>query len=101
MGLRSLFTRRATSSSTRSPAPAPVQARAPEPLTREQMADLEVARVEFLRVAEEAGLKSFHACSRDGSRWQDDAESVRAMTVLVKEAQHAEESIPERREQDR
>lgn len=85
MGLRSLFNRHTKPAPSRSPAPHRVQTAASESLTPEQIADLNAAWAEFLRVAEEVGLKSFHACSRDGSRWQDDPESVRAMTALIKD----------------
>ena len=91
VGLRSLFTRRRTPASS-SPA---VQAAAREPLTPAQLADLAAARTEFLRVAEESGLKSLHACSRDGSHWQDDPESVRTMTALIKDAHDTAETTSE------
>ncbi|QOT20027.1 hypothetical protein HMI59_25330 (plasmid) [Paenarthrobacter sp. YJN-5] len=64
-------------------------------MTPAQLADLAAARTEFLRVAEESGLKSLHACSRDGSHWQDDPESVRAMTALIKDAHDTAETTSE------
>ncbi|MDR7166138.1 hypothetical protein J2X12_004192 [Pseudarthrobacter oxydans] len=30
-------------------------------------------------------MKSFRACTRDGSRWEDNPESVRAMTRMIKD----------------
>lgn len=94
VGLRSLFTRHKKPAPTRTPAPAQVQTVVREPLTPEQLAELNAARAEFLHVAEEAGLKSFRACSVDASRWQDDLETVRAMTALIKETQLRDEDKP-------
>ncbi len=73
----------------RSPAPMPAQT-VRKPLTPEQLADLNSAWGEFRHVAAEAGVKSFHACSRDGGRWQDDPATVRAMTALIKETHLSE-----------
>ncbi|MDR7161780.1 hypothetical protein [Arthrobacter sp. BE255] len=84
MGLRSFFTRR------RAPAPAQpsavVVATKREPLTPAQLADLEAAWAELEQAATEAGV-SFHACTRDGSRWQDDPQSVRAMAETIRRTQ--------------
>lgn len=65
-----------------------------EPLTPEHLADLDSARGEFLHVAGEAGLNYVHACSLDGSRWQDDPEAVRAITALIKEIHDADANTP-------
>lgn len=40
-----------------------------EPLTPEQLKDLEAAWVELNQAVEESGVKSFHACTRDGRYW--------------------------------
>jgi hypothetical protein len=81
VGLRSFFTRR------RAPAAAQpsavVVATEREPLTPAQLADLEAAWAELQQAAKEAGV-SFHACTRDGSRWQDDPQSVRAMADTIR-----------------
>jgi hypothetical protein len=57
------------------------------PLTPAQLADLEGAWAELRQAAQEAGVKSFSACTRDGSRWEENPDSVRAMTRMIKGAQ--------------
>jgi hypothetical protein len=59
----------------------------PEPLTPAQLADLEVAWAELQQAFKEAGVTSFRACTRDGSRWQDNPESVRAMAETIRRTQ--------------
>lgn len=58
--------------------------------TPEQLADLDAARAELLQLAAEVGVKSLNACPRDGSRWQDDPATIRAITAVLREA-HLEE----------
>ncbi|MFF1831136.1 hypothetical protein [Paenarthrobacter sp. NPDC058040] len=94
MGLKSLFTRHTKPAPPRSPAPLGVPAVVREPLTPEQLADLDSARGEFLHVAGEAGLNYVHAYSLDGSRWQDDPEAVRAITALIKEILDSDTNTP-------
>ncbi|MFB8369593.1 hypothetical protein ACFC25_09530 [Pseudarthrobacter sp. NPDC055928] len=85
MGLRSFFTRR------RAPAAAEpsavVVAPEREPLSPAQLADLEAAWAELQQAAKEAGVTPFNACTRDGSRWQDDPQSVRAMAETIRRTQ--------------
>lgn len=57
------------------------------PLTPAQLADLEEAWTELRQAAQEAGVKSFSACTRDGSRWEENPGSVRAMTRMIQDAQ--------------
>jgi hypothetical protein len=85
VGLRSFFTRRRTPAAGESSAV--VVAADREPLTPAQLADLEVAWAELRQAAQESGVISFRACTRDGSRWQDDLESVRAMTDTIRRTQ--------------
>ncbi|MDQ0733250.1 hypothetical protein [Arthrobacter sp. B1I2] len=56
-------------------------------LTPAQVADLKAAWSELRQAVQEAGVISFHGCTRDGSRWQDNPESVRAMTRTIKGTQ--------------
>ena len=85
MGLRSFFTlRRAPAAAEPS---AVVVATEREPLTPAQLADLEAAWAELQQAAKGAGVPSFRACTRDGSRWQDDPESVRAMAETIRRTQ--------------
>lgn len=85
MGLRSFFTRRRTPATADSSAV--VVATEREPLTPAQLADLEVAWAELRQAVKESGVISFRACTRDGSRWQEDPESVRAMTDTIRRTQ--------------
>jgi hypothetical protein len=84
VGLQSFFTRRRTPAAAEPSAV--VVATEREPLTPAQLADLEAAWAELQQAAKEAGV-SFHACTRDGSRWQDDPQSVRAMAETIKRTQ--------------
>jgi DNA-binding transcriptional regulator YdaS (Cro superfamily) len=85
VGLRSFFTRRRTPAAGESSAV--VAATEREPLTPAQLADLEVAWAELRQAVQESGVTSFHACTRDGSRWQDNPESVRAMADTIRRTQ--------------
>lgn len=85
MGLRSFFTLRRTPAAAES-SPA-VVAPEREPLKPAQLADLEAAWVELRQAATEAGVMSLQACTRDGSRWQDDPQSVRAMAETIRHTQ--------------
>ena len=85
MGLRSFFTLRRTPAAAESSAV--VVATEREPLTPAQLADLEAAWAELRQAAKEAGVTSFHACTREGSRWQDGPESVRAMADTIRRTQ--------------
>lgn len=85
MGLRSFFTRRQTPTAAESPAL--VVATEREPLTPAQLADLEAAWAELQQATKEAGVTPLHACTRDGSRWQDDPQSVRAMAETIRRTQ--------------
>jgi len=85
--LRDLLGRRRTPVAAESiPVASPVETERP-PLTPAQLADLEEAWAELHQAAREAGVKSFSACTRDGSRWEENPDSVRAMTRTIKDAQ--------------
>lgn len=85
MGLRSFFARRREPAAAESSAA--LVATEPEPLTPAQLADLEAAWAELRQTATEAGVMSLQACTRDGSRWQDDPQSVRAMAETIRHTQ--------------
>ncbi|MDE8670890.1 hypothetical protein PY310_20170 [Pseudarthrobacter sp. H3Y2-7] len=92
--MRSFFTRRRTPAAAESSAV--VVATDREPLTPAQLADLEVAWAELRQAVQESGVTSFHACTRDGSRWQDDPVSVRAMADTIRRTQkYTAEGIPD------
>ena len=65
-----------------------------EQLNTEQLADLNAARAELLQVAAEVGVSSLNACPRDGSRWQDDPETIRTITAVLREAHSEEQRSP-------
>ena len=76
------------------PAASPVEAER-SPLTPAQLADLEEAWAELRQAAQQAGVKSFSACTRDGSRWEESGDSVRAMTRMIRDAQKYTVERPE------
>lgn len=84
--LRDLLGRRRTPAAAAGSFPVAVETERP-PLTPAQLADLEEAWAELRQAAQEAGVKSFSACTRDGSRWEENPDSVRAMTRTIKDAQ--------------
>jgi len=100
MGLRNFLNWRSLPTEGGTP-PAAVQD-APveqEPLTAghvspEQLAELDAARAELLQLAAEVGVKSLNACPRDGSRWQDDPETIRTITAVLREAHSEEQRSP-------
>lgn len=94
MGLRSFFTRHRTPSTVPVSAwvPGAVKTPAWAPLSPDELAELDVARKDFLQAAEQAGMKSVHGCSRDGRRWQDDPRTVRAMAALIRDVHHHEDT---------
>lgn len=85
MGLRSFFSRRREP--TEAEPSAGVVATERGPVTPAQLADLKAAWAELQQAATETGVMSLHACTRDGSRWQDDPHSVRAMTETIRNTQ--------------
>lgn len=85
MGLRSFFTRRRPPAAAESPAV--VVATEHEPLPPAQLADLEAPWAELQQATKETGMTPFHACTRDGSRWQDDPQSVWAIAETIRRTQ--------------
>jgi hypothetical protein len=86
--LRDFLGRRRTPTAAVGPFPVASTAEAERtPLTPAQLADLEEAWAELRQAAQEAGVKSFSACTRDGSRWEENPDSVRAMTRMIQDAQ--------------
>ena len=87
MGLREFFGRRRTPAAAKpSPLASATETERP-PLTPAQLADLEEAWTELRQAAQEAGVISFRGCTRDGSRWEENPDSVRAMTRTIKGTQ--------------
>lgn len=55
-----------------------------EPLTPEQLADLEAAWVDLRQAMEESHVTSFRACSRDERHWSEDPDAMRAMAATFR-----------------
>lgn len=83
MGLRNFLSRRRVPAAAGFPAVVVPAAAEREPLSPAQLADLEAAWAELRQAADETGVTSFRACTRDGRYWGDDPESVRAMAGTI------------------
>ncbi|WP_284750874.1 hypothetical protein [Arthrobacter sp. efr-133-R2A-120] len=93
MGLRSFFIRgRTPVTEDSSPAAVAAPKEEREPLTPAQLADLRKAWAELNQAAEDAGVNTFRACTRDGSSWEDDPEAVRGMAALIRGLPRADEA---------
>ncbi|MEV8112318.1 hypothetical protein [Pseudarthrobacter oxydans] len=86
MGLWSWFARRRkpATAAGRPAFAAAIKQKEQEPLTPEQLADLEAAWAELVETAKESAATGFHACSRGGKPWQEDPEAVRSMAALLR-----------------
>jgi hypothetical protein len=56
-----------------------------EPLTAEQLVELEAAWAELTAAAEASEVTNFHACSRNGRPWTEDPAAVRAAAATLRE----------------
>ena len=93
--LRDFLGRRRTPTASVRPAPVASAVETERPaLTPAQLAELEAAWSELRQAAQEAGVKSFSACTRDGSRWEENPESVRAMTRMIKDTHKDTAEVP-------
>lgn len=84
MGLRSFFRGRRTTAGDTAVSTAVVESQADEPLTPEQLAELQQAWAEFAEAAKGSGVNSVHACTRNGKPWQKDPAAVRSMAALLR-----------------
>jgi len=84
MGLRSFFRRRQTAAGGTAGSTAVVEPQAEEPLTPGQLAELQEAWAELTEAAKGSGVKSLHACTRNGKPWQKDPAAVRRMAALLR-----------------
>ncbi|MEO5316334.1 hypothetical protein PV772_19825 [Pseudarthrobacter sp. CC12] len=57
---------------------------AEEPLTPEELSELQEAWAEFAEAAKGSGVNSVHACTRNGKPWQKDPAAVRNMAALLR-----------------
>jgi hypothetical protein len=93
MGLRSIFRKSARAAGTGDSTPAAGGPETREPLTAEQLMDLEDAWAE-LAAAQEASETNFHACTRTGRSWAEDLAAVRAVAATLREFPAAEAQPP-------
>lgn len=85
MGLRSLFGRRQKAAARTIAAPIAVSEPATEePLTPEELSELQEAWAEFADAVKGSGVHSVHGCTRNGKPWQEDAVAVRSMAALLR-----------------
>lgn len=86
MGLRSLF--RTSRGRTETDFPAAVAAaqepKPREPMSPEQLAELQEAWAELTQEIKRAGVLSLRACTRDGSSWKEDPAAVRGMAATIR-----------------
>ncbi len=84
MGLRNLFTRRQSAGSAASTVVIGSGQGQREPLTPEQLAELQDAWAELAKAAEGSGVTNMHACSRNGRPWQEDPAAVRGLAATLR-----------------
>jgi acyl-CoA reductase-like NAD-dependent aldehyde dehydrogenase len=84
MGLRSFFRGRTAMAGETAVSKAVIAPAVPEPLTPEDLAELQEAWAELAEAAKDSAVKSFHACTRNGKPWQEDPASVRSMAAMLR-----------------
>lgn len=84
MGLRSFFKRGRTAASDAAVSTAVDEPQAEEPLTPEELAELQEAWAEFAEAAKGSGVNRVHTCTRNGKPWQKDPAAVRSMAALLR-----------------
>jgi len=82
MGLRSIFRKRPAPAGV---TPAAADPEALEPLTAEQLVELEAAWAELTAAAEASEVTNFHACTRNGRPWTEDPAAVRAAAATLRD----------------
>jgi len=84
MGLWSFFSRRAAAARAAAPVIAAREPEPQEPLTAEQLAELQDAWAELAEATESSGATGLHACSRNGRPWQEDPAAVRGLAAILR-----------------
>jgi hypothetical protein len=86
MGLRSFFQRSPARAEVSRPAAAvQIASVEREPLSPEQLAELQAGWVELTEAARGSKVTSFHACTRAGRPWTEDPAAVRAVAATLRE----------------
>jgi len=85
MGLRGFFRSWRTAATDRAVTAAALGDSAPlEPLTPEQLAELQAARADLAEAVKDSGVKNIRACTRNGKPWQRDAAAVRGIASTLR-----------------
>ncbi|HEY8700086.1 MAG TPA: hypothetical protein VIM08_03825 [Arthrobacter sp.] len=86
MGLRSFFHRNpARADLSRPISAAQIPSAEREPLSPEQLVELQEAWVELTEAAKASKVTSFHACTRAGRPWTEDPAAIRAVAATLRE----------------
>jgi hypothetical protein len=86
MGLRSFFQRSPAGADVRQPVSAvQIASVEREPLSPEQLAELQEAWVELTEAARGSKVTSFHASTRAGRPWTEDPVAVRDVAATLRE----------------
>lgn len=87
MGLRNWLSQHLRPTAAGSAALADTAPMEREQVSPVQLAELEAARADLRLAIQESGVTSLRACTRDGSRWEENLDSVRAMTAAIRSTQ--------------
>jgi len=86
MGLRSFFQKSPARADVGRPVTAgQIESVEREPLSPEQLAELQEAWVELTEAARGSKVTSFHACTRAGGPWTEDPVAVRDVAATLRE----------------
>lgn len=94
MGIRSIFRKRPATTVMGDAMPVANAPEPVEPLTAEQLLELEEAWAELAAAAEASEVTNFHACTRTGRSWTEDPAPVRAVTATLREFPATEDQPP-------
>ncbi|MEC5180842.1 hypothetical protein [Arthrobacter sp. CG_A4] len=85
MGLRSIFRKRPATAGKGDSVPTEGGPETLEPLTAEQLIELQEAWAELAAAAEASELTNFHACTRTGRSWTENPAAARAVAATLRE----------------
>ncbi len=84
MRLRSFFLGRRAAGRPPGAAVAERMDQVPEPVTPEELAELQGAWAELTEAAKGSGVSGFRPCTRSGRPWEQDPAAVRAVAALLR-----------------
>ena len=85
MWLRSFFPGRQATARPPGAAVAERIEQEPEPVTPEELAELQEAWTEHAEAARGSGVSGFHPCTRNGRPWEHDPAAVRAVAAILRD----------------